>query len=155
MASDLKSDLVMMAFQRRPTVHLMGNPAVVLPNSEADLGVSCLHNVVVERGTGLFPRPWSGSQRRSANHASPCPYILSDTDSSVTPGSSRSRSCRARPQCVAPLSLPLPLLPSWRIILVINKRVVALFAAAGSNFYCQISVGAWPLPPVRPKILRR
>ena len=28
MASDLKSDLVMTAFQRRPTVHLMGNPAV-------------------------------------------------------------------------------------------------------------------------------
>ena len=28
MASDLKFDLVMTAFQRRPTVHLMGNPAV-------------------------------------------------------------------------------------------------------------------------------
>ena len=28
MASDLKSDLVMTSFQRRPTVHLMGNPAV-------------------------------------------------------------------------------------------------------------------------------
>ena len=28
MASDLKSDLVMTAFQRRPTAHLMGNPAV-------------------------------------------------------------------------------------------------------------------------------
>ena len=29
MASDLKSDLVMTVFQRRPTVHLMGNPTVV------------------------------------------------------------------------------------------------------------------------------
>ena len=29
MASDLKSDLVMTAFQRRPTVYLMGNPAVL------------------------------------------------------------------------------------------------------------------------------
>ena len=28
MASDLKSDLVMTAFQSRSTVHLMGNPAV-------------------------------------------------------------------------------------------------------------------------------
>ena len=28
MASDLKSDLVMTAFQRHPTVHLMGNPVV-------------------------------------------------------------------------------------------------------------------------------
>ena len=28
MASDLKSDLVMTAFQSCPTVHLMGNPAV-------------------------------------------------------------------------------------------------------------------------------
>ena len=33
MASDLKSDLVMTAIQRRPTVHLMGNPAVV-PSSQ-------------------------------------------------------------------------------------------------------------------------
>ena len=30
MASDLKSDLVMTVFQRRPTVHLMDNPAVAL-----------------------------------------------------------------------------------------------------------------------------
>ena len=30
MASDLKSGLVMTAFQSRPTVHLMGNPAVLL-----------------------------------------------------------------------------------------------------------------------------
>ena len=29
MASDLISDLVMTAFERRPAVHLMGNPAVV------------------------------------------------------------------------------------------------------------------------------
>ena len=28
MVSDLKSDLVMTTFQRRPNVHLMGNPAV-------------------------------------------------------------------------------------------------------------------------------
>ena len=32
MASDLKSDLAMMAFQRRPHVKLMGNPAVLGTN---------------------------------------------------------------------------------------------------------------------------
>ena len=35
MASDLKPDLVMTAFQSRPTVHLMGNPAVGPQSSES------------------------------------------------------------------------------------------------------------------------
>ena len=43
MASDLKSDLVMMVFQSRPTVHLMGNPAVELETSTlATSATTCL-----------------------------------------------------------------------------------------------------------------
>ena len=51
MASDLKSDLVMTPFQRRPTVHLMGNPAVsFLYKNELLFPFVCREEVFVSGG---------------------------------------------------------------------------------------------------------
>ena len=62
MASDLKSDLVMTAFQRRPTVHLMGNPAVYLPISpERQIGRDATATPIAGVQTQYQNGPMGGS----------------------------------------------------------------------------------------------
>ena len=55
MVSDLKADLVMMAFQRRPTVYLMDNPAVGYVPEEGSSDLVKIGYLAIENtGFGRF-----------------------------------------------------------------------------------------------------
>ena len=74
MASDLKSNLVMTAFQSRPTVHLMGNPAVTRFRVQAGFVMPCLDLVL---HLASVPRPRRTEARGRAPSRTPSTAAVS------------------------------------------------------------------------------
>ena len=72
MASDLKSDLVMMAFQRGPNLQLIGNPAVVSGQEEG--GQACDGISGNGDAAAREVRTWDHG-RRGAKRGTPLPKV--------------------------------------------------------------------------------